>query len=72
MNKRLLKSIMARFGDTGASLAKALGISETRFSAKINEKNGAEFTKSEIGEMIDRYNLTSSDVCNIFFSKEVS
>lgn len=68
MNKRLLKSFMARFGDTGATLAKALGISETRFSAKINEKNGAEFTKSEIGEMIERYHLNESDIRNIFFN----
>jgi hypothetical protein len=72
MNKRLLKSFMAKFGDTGSTLAKALGISETRFSAKINEKNGAEFTKSEIGEMIERYQLNESDIRNIFFNSEVS
>ena len=72
MNKRRLKSLMALHGDTGSTLAKVLGISETRFSAKLNERNGAEFTKTEIGEIICRYKLSPDDVTEIFFNPQVS
>ena len=42
MNSKLLRSIMLLNGDTNASLAKFLGITEQSISNKINE-NGTEF-----------------------------
>lgn len=71
MNARKLKSKMALNGDTGGELAKAVGLSHTRFSAKLNERN-AEFTQSEIQCIKDRYELTAEEVDDIFFDHAVS
>ncbi len=68
LNKNLLKSKMALFGDNGNSIAAALGITPQSFSGKINEKNGAEFTQKEIELMKQRYNLTNDEVIEIFFA----
>ena len=67
MNKELLKSVMALFGDTNASLAEYLGISEQSFSNKINEKV-TEFRKREICKIKTRYCLDSDMVDRIFFA----
>ena len=72
MNKKLLQAKMKIYGDTYETIAKALGISRTRFSAKINETYGAEFTQGQIGIMIERYNLTTDETHEIFFAKQVS
>jgi len=63
-----LKSIMVLNGDTGEILAKAIGISPQTFSAKLNEKNGSEFTQSEINTIRERYKLSPEDVEMIFFT----
>lgn len=72
MNKNLLRSIMALHGDNDTSLAEYLLISRSRFSAKINETGGAEFNKSEITRIKEKYNLTAEQVDSIFFVPEVS
>lgn len=72
MNTRLLKSFMALYGDTGGSLAAALGISPQRFSAKLHRRNGAEFTQGEIQFIKDRYNMTADQVDETFFAPKVS
>lgn len=72
MNKKKLESIMKLHGDTGATLAKYLGIARPTFSAKINEKNGAEFTQGEISLIRKKYSLEPDDVVSIFFGKNVS
>lgn len=71
MNKELLKSVMVLFGDTNASLAEYLGISEQSFCNKINE-NGTEFRKREILKIKTRYGLDCDMVDRIFFAEEVS
>lgn len=68
MNKELLKSVMALFGDTNSSLADYLNISEQSFSNKINE-NGTEFRKREISKIKVRYGLDSDMVDRIFFAE---
>lgn len=68
MNKAMLKSKMCLFGDTQQSLADALHLSPGRLSAKINEYQGASFTQDEIYAIISRYNLTSEETMDIFFS----
>jgi hypothetical protein len=72
MNKPLLRSVMARYGDTQDSLAAAMGISLSRFNAKVNERNGAAFTQSEMSFIIERYHLTSDEAMDIFFTQKVS
>lgn len=71
MNKRMLEAEMKLFGDTGGTLAEALGIARNTFSNKINEK-GAEFTQSEIRTIAVRYNLTAEQINDIFFNQKVS
>lgn len=72
MNKKLLQAKMKIYGDTNATLAAAIGCSQQRISAKINAKNGAEFTQSQIGIMIKRYHLTNEEAHAIFFADLVS
>ena len=72
MDTKKLKSIMVLHGDTGGDLANCLGISPQRFSAKINETNGAEFTQSEISKMKKKYKLKANEIDEIFFELKVS
>lgn len=67
MNTRLFESKMVLHGDTGGTLAEALGLSRQQFSAKKNETNGAEFTQGEIKIIKERYNLSPQEVDDIFF-----
>lgn len=67
MNGKLLRSIMILHGDTNATLAAYLGITEQSVSNKINE-NGTEFKQGEIAKIIKRYNLDSDTVDRIFFA----
>lgn len=66
MNKSALRAKMVINNDTGNTLAKALNISETTLSAKINGK--AEFTRNEIAKIKSRYKLSAEEVDNIFFN----
>lgn len=72
MNAKLLRSIMILHDDTGEKLAGVIGITPQRFSAKLNEYEGAEFTQSEIRDIRNRYKLTDEQVVQIFFANSVS
>ena len=72
MNKNELVSKMKKHGDRNEDLAKYIGISPQRFSAKLNETNGAEFTQSEIMKIKEKYCLTGDEVDAIFFTQNVS
>lgn len=67
MNGKLLRSIMVLHGDTNATLAVFLGITEQSVSNKINE-NGTEFKQGEIAMIKVRYNLEPEMVDRIFFA----
>lgn len=69
MNKALLKSVIVEFGDTQATLSAAMGISLSRFNAKLNERDGAAFTQPEISFIVSRYHLTDEKAMAIFFAK---
>ena len=71
MNSKLLRSLMILHGDTNASLAAYLGITEKSVSNKINER-GTEFRQGEIARIIDRYGLDPEMVNKIFFEELVS
>lgn len=67
MKKAILKSKMAEFGDTQATLAAAIGISLSRFNAKINGTDGAEFSLGEVRSIQKRYSLNAQQTADIFF-----
>lgn len=67
LNKNQLRSFMALNGDNDGKLAEYLGLSRSRFSAKINETGGAEFNQGEISKIKQRYNLTADEIDSIFF-----
>lgn len=67
MNKLLLRSIMVLHGDTNKTLAAFLKISEKTLNDKINE-NDTEFKQGEIKAIIKRYDLTETQIKNIFFN----
>ena len=71
MNSKLLRSLMVLHGDTNASLAAYLGITENSVSNKINER-GTEFRQGEIARIIDRCALDPETVNRIFFEELVS
>lgn len=66
MNKYKLIEIMKRHHDRQEDLAKAIGISRTRFGAKINGR--AFFTQPEIFAIKTRYLLSAEQLDEIFFS----
>lgn len=71
MNSKLFKALMVVHGDTNASLAEYLGITEQSVCNKINE-NGTEFKQGEIGKMKIKWNLNADQIDAIFFNGEVS
>lgn len=70
MNKTALRAKMIINNDTGITLSKALSISDTTLSAKMNGK--AEFTRGEILKIKIRYNLSAEEVDKIFFNLQVT
>lgn len=72
INKKLLKSKMALYGDDQNALAAALGITIQRLSAKMNAKQVSEkvkpatFTLAEVRIIMERYSLTPEEVVAIF------
>lgn len=72
MNKTLLLSVMVKNHDTQTKLATAMGLSLSRLNAKINERDGAAFTQTEMAFIIKRYALTNDEAMEIFFAHKVS
>lgn len=72
MNKNKLVGVMHANGDSQEALATAIGLSKSRFNAKLNEYGGAEFTQGEIKLIKNRYELAPSEVDEIFFTENVS
>lgn len=66
MQTRMFKSKMALFEDTFDSLAKRLNIHRVTLIDKANGKT--DFKQSEINFFIDHWNLTASEVVQIFFN----
>ena len=72
LNKNLLLSKMALHGDNQGDLAVYIGLTLTRFSAKLNGVKGATFTPKEMVKIKIRYNLTNEEFLAIFFANDVS
>ena len=67
MNAVELKKVMLDNGDNNRSLAEFLNVKQSTFSSKLHE-NGASFRKSEIQQIVNRYNLSAEQIKNIFFN----
>ena len=59
---------MTLYGDTQKTVADALNVSEQTVGDKVNGLS--DFKQSEIKVLIDRWNLTPSQVDEIFFNGE--
>ncbi len=66
MNANLLKGKMAEYGMTQEDVAKKVGISLSRFNAKLNETGGAEFSLGEVISLVKLFNLSSKQRDQIF------
>jgi DNA-binding transcriptional regulator YiaG len=72
MRTRELKGLIVAKDGNQMNLAKAMNLSLSRLNAKINETGGAQFNKSEIEFIRDRYNLSTGEVGYYFFEETVS
>lgn len=66
MNSALLKGKMKENSMTQGQLADKVGISLSRFNAKLNKTSGAEFTLGEVLAIKQVLNLDSEMVDRIF------
>ena len=67
MNINLLKGHIRACAMSQAEVADKLGISLSRFNAKINARDEAEFTLSEVCNLKKILDLSSKQVDEIFF-----
>lgn len=68
MEKDLLKGKLKEKALTQDAAAAELGISLSCFNAKLNERNGAEFSLGELRALKRLLSLTSKQVDHIFFA----
>lgn len=68
MNTNLLKGKMRENALTQEDMARKMGISLSRFNAKLNERGGAEFSLGELQTLKSILSLTSKQVDQIFFA----
>lgn len=69
MDKNLLKGEIRAKAMSQADVADKIGISLSRFNAKLNGTNGAEFTLSEVIAIKQVLNLTFDKTDAIFFKQ---
>lgn len=69
VDKQFLRSYMAKYGDTQATLAVAMGVSLSRLNAKINRTGGAEFAQTEISFIAERYKMSAKELDAVFLTE---
>ena len=72
MNRDLLKGEIRAKAMTQESVANNIGVSLSRFNAKLNNTNGAEFSLGEVRAIKDLLRLSATQVDLIFFDEKVS
>lgn len=72
MKADLLKGEIKARAMTQADFAAQIGVSLSRFNAKLNNTNGAEFTLGEVRAIKAVLGLNADDVDSIFFDVKVS
>lgn len=68
MNTNLLKGKLRELGLTQADAAAQLGVSLSRFNAKLNKREGAEFSLGELKALKALLSLTCEQLDQIFFA----
>lgn len=68
MNINLLKGEIKKSGLTQADVASKIGMSLSRFNAKINNNQGAEFSLADIRALKLLFNFSPDQVDAIFFT----
>lgn len=68
MNSNILKGKMREREMTQNAVASKIGMSLSRFNAKLNNSDGAEFSLGEIRSLKELFSLDASQVDQIFFS----
>lgn len=68
MNSNILKGKMRERELTQSAVASTIGLSLSRFNAKLNNSDGAEFSLGEIRALKEFFNLDAAQVDQIFFS----
>ncbi len=68
MNVNMLKGKIRENDMTQEDVANKIGLSLSRFNAKLNETGGAEFSLGEVQSMKKLFNLQSDQVDQIFFT----
>ena len=72
MNANLLKGVLRSKGITQETAARKIGISLSRFNAKLNGTGGAEFSLGDVQALRNYLELTPEEVDRIFFEEKVS
>ena len=67
MNSDLIKGKIREHGMTQSDLAEQIGLSLSRFNAKLNETAGAEFSLGEVQAMVRILQLSKDQIEQIFF-----
>lgn len=68
MNSDILKGKMKEERMTQECVADAIGLSLSRFNAKLNNKGGAEFSLGELRSLKELFSLSPAQVDQIFFT----
>lgn len=68
MKSAILKGKMSEKSLTQNDVAQRIGLSLSRFNAKLNGYNGAEFSLGEVRAMKKLLELTTEQIDSIFFS----
>lgn len=68
MNSDLLKGAIISKGMTQANVAESIGVSVSRFNAKINHTRGAVFTLKEVKALKALLDLSMAQIDEIFLS----
>lgn len=68
MNINMLKGKIKENDMTQEDVANKIGLSLSRFNAKLNEKGGAEFSLGEVQSMKKLFKLEPEQVDQIFFA----
>lgn len=72
MDSNKLKGLIISNGLKIQDVAKILDINKSTFSNKMYERNNQQFTQKEMMKIKERFNLSSEEFIDIFFSKKVS
>lgn len=69
MNSNLLKGEIRAKAMTQENIARSIGISLSRFNAKLNGTGGAEFSLGEIRSIKTVLGLSAEQIDHIFFEQ---